>query len=238
MSAGGADVVDPPLPQDAPASPQLDQPVAAVVVPDEPSEAAPPPRVPEPTAALELDALPGATLLPETGAELPQADTADEAAAVLAEVERLNVLAAKALARYRLLLPEDDNAYGYYRQVLALDPDNGEAYAGLSQIVQKYGEMAENAFDKSDLVKAELYVERALSVDPGHSESLVLRDRIERAIADVEATRQAAAERAAAESEAARQRRQEPPAEPRASSPGALESLMWFVGGGTTDADQ
>ena len=238
MSAGGADIVDPPLPQDAPASPQLDQPVAAVVVPDEPLEAASAPLVPEPTAALESNALPGATLLPETDAEPPQADTADEAAAVLAEVERLNVLAAKALARYRLLLPEDDNAYGYYRRVLALDPDNGEAYAGLSQIVQKYGEMAENSLDKNDLVKAELYVERALSVDPGHSESLILRDRIERAIADVEATRQAAAERAAAESEAARQRRQESPAEPKASSPGALESLMWFVGGNATDADQ
>ncbi len=238
MSAGPADFADPPLQQDEPASPQLDPPVADVVVPDEPLQAASAQVVPEPTAVLEMNALPGATLSPETAAEPPQADTVAEAAALLAEIERLNVLAAKALARYRLLLPEDDNAYGYYRQVLALDPDNGEAYAGLSQIVQKYGEMAENALDKNDLVKAELYVERALSVDPGHSESLILRNRIERAIADGEAARQAAAERAAAESEAARQRQQDRPAQPKASSPSSLERLMRFVEGSGTNADQ
>jgi tetratricopeptide (TPR) repeat protein len=193
--------------------------------------------VPAPAAALEETASPDVTRLSETATAPPQADTVGEEAAVLAEVARLNALAAKALARYRLLLPEDDNAYSYYRQVLALDPDNGEAYAGLSLIVQKYGEMAETALDKNDLVKAELYVERALSVDPGHSESLILRDRIERAIADVEAARQAEAQRGAAQSGAARQRGLEP-SKPTAPSPSSLERLMRFVEGSGADADQ
>ena len=237
MSAGGADSADPPLPQDAPASPHLDQPVAAVVAPDEPLEAVSAAAVSVPAAALEETASPDVTPLSETAATPPRTDTLDEEAAVLAEVARLNALAAKALARYRLLLPEDDNAYGYYRQVLALDPDNGEAYAGLSEIVQKYGVMAETALDKNELVKAELYVERALSVDPGHSESLILRDRIERTIADVEAARQAEAQRAAAQREAARQRGLNP-SKPTTPSPSSLERVMRFVEGGGADADQ
>jgi type II secretory pathway predicted ATPase ExeA len=154
------------------------------------------------------------------------ADRAETANARLAEVERLNALAKKALTRYRLLLPEEDNAYDYYRQVLTLDPDNAEAYAGLAQIVQKYREMAEEALAKDDLPKAGLYVGRALSVDPGHVEMLALRDRIERAMADAQA-----ADRAA--ERAAEQVLQEPRAQTNAEpAPSGLERLMRFVGGG------
>jgi len=82
-------------------------------------------------------------------------------------VQRLLARAAAALEEYRLTVPADDNAFAYYREVLALDPGNTAAERGLEEIARRYARLAEQAMAEGDYAKAQVYVERGLEVRPG-----------------------------------------------------------------------
>lgn len=66
----------------------------------------------------------------------------------------------------RLTTPYGDNAWGYYRDVLALMPSNQEALDGLDNIVTRYLQWSRSAQRKGDLASAETYLNRARQVLP------------------------------------------------------------------------
>jgi len=121
-----------------------------------------------------------------------------------AEVERLAALAERAMVRYRFLLPKKDSAYVYYQRILALEPENAVAAAGLDRIVGKYREISSKALGENDFDKAKLYVARALRVNPHDADALALRRAIDDAISDAELARRTAIELEAIEREALR----------------------------------
>ena len=83
-----------------------------------------------------------------------------------------------ALAELRLTLPADDNALSYYQAILALDPANPKAKAGLGQIASRYGQLGRSQASKGNYSKARTYVNRGLEVDPGNTMLLALKEDI------------------------------------------------------------
>jgi type II secretory pathway predicted ATPase ExeA len=81
---------------------------------------------------------------------------------------------------YRLLTPEDDNAYGYFRAVLKLDPANEDARAGIQEIVDLYVIISRKAVNRGDNDRAGRYIDRGLSIEPGNRELLALKNGIDR----------------------------------------------------------
>jgi hypothetical protein len=79
----------------------------------------------------------------------------------------------------RYTLPPEDNAYTYYRAVLAIEPDNSHALAGLAEISQKYWRMARRLLDRNALDAAGRITKRALRVDANNQRLLDLADEIE-----------------------------------------------------------
>jgi tetratricopeptide (TPR) repeat protein len=95
-----------------------------------------------------------------------------------ARKEKIDVLvrnAETALAEYRLTTPEADSAYGYYHQVLALDPKNPDARQGLLVIADTYYKLARKAESSWDYDRANRYVDSGLKVKPKYERLLELR---------------------------------------------------------------
>ena len=80
----------------------------------------------------------------------------------------------------QLTTPEGNNAYETYQQVLAQDPNNQEALAGVRKIAAKYFELADQAHAADDTDKALDYLNRGLSVQSDNPELLALQDQIQR----------------------------------------------------------
>jgi len=134
------------------------------------------PAPPEPESAATVastapdTASPPAQALPE-GFALPKPVDADAGA----EVERL-LNAGDQLLAYgtadgpdigrKLDYPEDDSAAGYYRRVLAVDPGNARAHAGIARIVAFYRRFAHRACDQGRWVQCGLIAGRGLGLDP------------------------------------------------------------------------
>lgn len=74
--------------------------------------------------------------------------------------------AEKAMKAVRYTTPQKDNAYQHYQKVLAIDPDNAEALAGLQKIVDRYVQFIAKARIDGRLDEARLYLQRAESVLP------------------------------------------------------------------------
>jgi type II secretory pathway predicted ATPase ExeA len=113
-------------------------------------------------------------------AEPPHGTAQGGAAAALsreAQVAELLTRGHRALARDRLLVPGQDNAYGYYRQVLALQPDNRAAIAGMSRIADRYVVLVKRALARQDEEKARLYIRRGLRVQPDDPRLELLQGR-------------------------------------------------------------
>ncbi len=115
-------------------------------------------------------------------AEAPTDPGDNEAVRVLLEA------GARALAEDRLLTPEDDNAYLYYRKALALAPDDPDVGDGLERIVERYIVLARSAIEREQWVRARSMLARAAIVDREHPgirsmrEQLALLENAERLI--------------------------------------------------------
>ena len=97
-------------------------------------------------------------------------------------IEQLLSNGQQSLDDFRLLTPEEDNAYGYYRAVLLLDPANDDANEGIQEIVDRYITLVRTAADQHENARAKRYVTRGLSIQPENRELLALQDSIDRAI--------------------------------------------------------
>ena len=105
-------------------------------------------------------------------------------------IEELLLLANRALERDRLSVPKQQNAWYYYREVLALDPDNKAAQDGFARIAARYHELAMYALQKQALDKAQRYIQRGLGVEPGDSSLLALQEEVHRQHEALEAKRE------------------------------------------------
>jgi len=75
---------------------------------------------------------------------------------------------------------EHDSALGYYKKVLALDPENRAATEGISSIGQKYAELAEQALWEDKYIEAEKFTGLGLRLFPGDKWLLSLQRKIEK----------------------------------------------------------
>ena len=112
--------------------------------------------------------------------------------------------AESAIQEQRLLLPEDDSAVFYFRQVLLLEPDNARAQTGLQQIAELYRDKAKQAYQRLAFPVALEMIDAGLQVQPDnpellqmHREHLQLKASTRAAVTDSR-TRQAAQQKASA----------------------------------------
>ncbi|SDX63181.1 ExeA family protein [Thiocapsa roseopersicina] len=96
------------------------------------------------------------------------------------EIDRLLTNAELALSNDRLMFPADDNAYGYYQDVLALDPSNDRARAGIQRIVKRYGELAGQSLRNGNRAAAARFVSRGLTLEPTDRDLLLIQRQASR----------------------------------------------------------
>ena len=77
--------------------------------------------------------------------------------------------AEQAYQQNRLTFPDDKSALTYYNRVLAEQPDNPKAKAGVARIVERYHGMAGRALERGETARAERYTTRGLNIDPQHA---------------------------------------------------------------------
>jgi surface antigen len=183
-----------------------DTPVVEVGLPFEP------PGALAPAVAAITPTEPAAPFEPQPPVQTPQ--PVDPLAALL-------VLAWDHLRNDRLMLPPGRNAVEAFNQVLALDPLNAEATAGLDQVADRYGVLATALRDQGRLDEATAYAQRGLEAVPGHvglvailaevmdaraAQARQQAEEIERRTREVAALEAAAEKRRLAEMAAAAQR--------------------------------
>ncbi len=74
----------------------------------------------------------------------------------------------QALDDDRLLTPQFDNAYDYFREVLQLQPENEIALEGMRSIVERYLELAREAGNRGNFTNADRLLGRAEIIDGAH----------------------------------------------------------------------
>ncbi len=90
-------------------------------------------------------------------------------------IEELATKAQQALENNNLTSPPGACAYGYYRDILVLDPDSVIARQGIGKIANKYADLADTAYRNLHLVNAREYVKKGLDVQPNHERLLSLQ---------------------------------------------------------------
>ena len=75
--------------------------------------------------------------------------------------------------------PAGDNAYEHYLSVLAIDPDNAEAHAGIEKMVDMYIYFTEKAIVEDQLNTARVYLQRAEHLRPGSPKLKNLRAELD-----------------------------------------------------------
>ncbi|MBA2594397.1 MAG: serine/threonine protein kinase [Gammaproteobacteria bacterium] len=70
------------------------------------------------------------------------------------------------LRAYRLTIPEGENAYDKYRQVLALEPGSRAAAEGIRSILDRYLALVYQEIEANHLVSAQRLLSRAASISP------------------------------------------------------------------------
>ncbi len=84
-------------------------------------------------------------------------------------VQALHWLGKKSLQDYRLTSPPEDNAYYYYSKLLAADPGDRIAAAGLLNIADRYAYLAERSILEKDNSSAKAYINIGLKFNPNHT---------------------------------------------------------------------
>lgn len=100
------------------------------------------------------------------------------------EIEQYLLKAKVAMDMSQLTAPAQDNAYFYYQNVIRLDPDHEVANQGLTDIANRYADLAENSIDRFQYVKAKHYVSEGIRVQPENTRLAALQQRTD-AIKDV-----------------------------------------------------
>ena len=98
-------------------------------------------------------------------------------------------LAEQRLADQQLLLPEDDSATHYFRQVLAWEPDNLLALAGINRVAQRYIAQSEAAYKRREFALALALVQQGLEAEPSNEALLQLLDGHEQRVRQAQTAR-------------------------------------------------
>lgn len=106
-----------------------------------------------------------------------------------ARVNQSLQLAEQRLADQQLLLPEDDSATHYFRQVLAWEPDNLLALAGINRVAQRYIAQSEAAYKRREFALALALVQQGLEVEPTNEALLHLLDGHEQRVRQAQTAR-------------------------------------------------
>ncbi len=83
-----------------------------------------------------------------------------------------------AMREYRLTTPINNNAYAFYRAVLATQPDHPKAVAGLKRIVNQYVQLIEKAIRKDNSRNARVYLKRAEKIIPRNAKLIKYREAL------------------------------------------------------------
>jgi len=86
--------------------------------------------------------------------------------------------AKKAMKAVRLTTPTSDNAHKYYRMVLAVEPDNAEALAGLQKIVDRYAWFIQKSRAEGKINTARRALQKAESVLPDDPKLQRIREEL------------------------------------------------------------
>ena len=121
----------------------------------------------------------GTLLVLVTGTVWMLNEPADSQATHVAEldVDYYLLRAEVAMDANKLTTPMEDNAYLYYQEVIRLDPAHDEALRGLAEIANRHADLAEEAIQRFQYVKAEHYVNEGLRVQPDNPRLVALQER-------------------------------------------------------------
>lgn len=107
--------------------------------------------------------------------QILQIDPEDTTALTMLEtgqISELLVLADGQVREKLLTIPEDENAFLTYREVLRRDPGNEEAVAGIERMKKTYVGWASASIQRRDWASAVSYLQRALQIDRSDAEVL------------------------------------------------------------------
>ena len=117
--------------------------------------------------------------------------------------------AEQSIAEQRLLLPENDSAVYYYRQILDWAPGQEQAVAGLHRVAMLYRDLAGGAYRRGNFPGALELIDAGLQVEPQNPELLRMRDEHEALLSSARAARAVQPSRPVLRREPAAQPRQE-----------------------------
>ncbi|MEM6574256.1 MAG: SUMF1/EgtB/PvdO family nonheme iron enzyme [Pseudomonadota bacterium] len=178
-------------PAEAEPEENLDALLAEMLVEDavesDPPEEAASVTPPVPEAAVAVQEHP--PVEPERPVEQPQRDEPQETSAAPAaapssgtaddpKVAQLLLDAELLIAADQLTLPEGENAWEAYQQVLDLDPSNREALRGLARLQRTYVNRINAALDDGDRTAARQLTERLRFIDPLHPDLKQFDERL------------------------------------------------------------
>lgn len=99
-----------------------------------------------------------------------------------ARIQQYLDLAEQRLGEGLLILPEDDSAVYYFRQVLGWEPDNLLALAGINRVAQRFIEQSEAAYARREYNLALEQIKQGLEVEPDNERLLALYDSHEQRV--------------------------------------------------------
>lgn len=137
----------------------------------------------------ELPATAVGRLLSDTATptDAPLDSLLDEVRSFVSQAEYIDYLLAQgqqALLEDRLLTPALNSAYYYFQGTLRLAPENKRAAKGIEQIVEHYVVLTNKALDERDDMMANRFISRGLSIQPGNSELLLLKEKTSVSVID------------------------------------------------------
>lgn len=99
-----------------------------------------------------------------------------------ARIQQYLDLAEQRLGEGLLILPEDDSAVYYFRQVLGWEPDNLLALAGINRVAQRFIDQSEAAYARREYNLALEQIKQGLEAEPDNERLLALYDSHEQRV--------------------------------------------------------